>query len=1257
MKLDLKKPFFVILVCLTMLTWMDAHSQPQSIYHAKNTVYEVARAPLNENIRSTAQKILATPSGASFDFNDGTLQDWMIIGPIDEFGNGPFFSNFTTNWADAVSYPTAGLNDLPGDQNGSFQIGTVTGHGINNPTATWWALYYVSPDLGPSSTWQNADGFSIKLLNYMEKIAPPPGDHLTLYVNMHVTILDHAINQNRYFRSYEYAEPIQNWFVDAKWIHLDFDWSTAISNLTNFTIQEVYISIWGSMSDYFEGGVYLDEIVPFTKLPNNPVLSVQPTSFDESVAAGTIVSVPLNISNKGTADLTYTLKASSAAGLHKTAVPEFETIKITNALSGCPLLNEVMYPDKTLLTSNSSTMFPPQNINNKLNILVTGWGKLDPGQGLNELILHLESLGHTVTKSKTFPAAVDNYDIMILVGGGGADEDIPEAVVDNFVGNGKGLILFEGVLESGDFKTSALSCPVQQLEGWSSFSNATIVDVTNPLCTGLVNPISLEGWGTKPTLKPGAKIALNWSNGNVMAATYVYGSGKVVYFNNLNAWYGYVYWKGDLANGKKLMENALNYCATEEVPWLSFSEKSGTLAPGLSKEVSVNFNAAGLAPAKYTAYITIKSNDLITGILELPVMMRVTPAGTPALSVFPTTLNFENIATAMSFQISNSGSGTLTWNITESPDTPWIITIAPSGGSGDATIIVTVDRTALPGMSGSSTIVVNSNGGTQNIDVTIAKEVSLPSHWRYDPNTGNSATVVLPTSANPNIEGVPLVNGDYIGAFTPARKCCGWKLWQGANLSLTIWGDNDQTIEIDGFKAGERISYAIYRASEAKEWSYVQVAYQQGSGLYSSNAYMVLNKFEVLKTTEMPLDLKAGWNMFSLNIYPTDPNIDVVLGPIKNKLLLTKNSAGQTYIPAYSINDIQTIRYDEGYQAYLKEGEAFSVQGTRVPEGTPIYLKTGWSIISYLPAGPNNIKWALISIEKNLIIAKNNNGLSYIPQYGINDIGLMQPGEGYQVHLSKPDTLFYPVGLLRKSDASEDESAVRQVTLTDHFKFAPNTGENATVVISTAIDPRYSDGNHLEGGDEIGVFTREGLCCGAIVWESKNKAITVWGDNTFTPGVDGFIAGDTLRYRVWRKRMNTEYPALVNYEPGNPVVYQPNGFSVITKFIANLTTGIITENESSIPTGFGLSQNYPNPFNPGTSIQFELSENSKVVLAIYNLQGQHIQTLLNENRNAGQHAVYWNGFDKIGKEVPAGVYFYRLETGKAVFTRKMALLR
>jgi flagellar hook capping protein FlgD len=85
--------------------------------------------------------------------------------------------------------------------------------------------------------------------------------------------------------------------------------------------------------------------------------------------------------------------------------------------------------------------------------------------------------------------------------------------------------------------------------------------------------------------------------------------------------------------------------------------------------------------------------------------------------------------------------------------------------------------------------------------------------------------------------------------------------------------------------------------------------------------------------------------------------------------------------------------------------------------------------------------------------------------------------------------------------------------------------------------------------------------------------------------------------------------------------------------------------------------NYPNPFNPETVISFQLSEDSKVVLSIYNIKGQLVRTLVNETKSAGEHNTIWNGRDFNQKTVSSGIYLYKLKVKNSNRIRKIVLLR
>lgn len=88
-----------------------------------------------------------------------------------------------------------------------------------------------------------------------------------------------------------------------------------------------------------------------------------------------------------------------------------------------------------------------------------------------------------------------------------------------------------------------------------------------------------------------------------------------------------------------------------------------------------------------------------------------------------------------------------------------------------------------------------------------------------------------------------------------------------------------------------------------------------------------------------------------------------------------------------------------------------------------------------------------------------------------------------------------------------------------------------------------------------------------------------------------------------------------------------------------------------------LHANYPNPFNPRTTITYRLARDLPVQLAVYDLNGRRVRTLVNETREAGLHSVDWNGADDCGRAVATGTYLYRLTTGQEVRSRRMVLVR
>ena len=103
--------------------------------------------------------------------------------------------------------------------------------------------------------------------------------------------------------------------------------------------------------------------------------------------------------------------------------------------------------------------------------------------------------------------------------------------------------------------------------------------------------------------------------------------------------------------------------------------------------------------------------------------------------------------------------------------------------------------------------------------------------------------------------------------------------------------------------------------------------------------------------------------------------------------------------------------------------------------------------------------------------------------------------------------------------------------------------------------------------------------------------------------------------------------------------------------------GIDDEYPTAIPVSAFLNQNYPNPFNPITEISFGLPAAGQATLDVYDIMGRKVKTLINDRLEAGIHRVYWNSTNNNGQKVSSGIYFYMLDQGDNVITKKMMLLK
>ncbi len=219
-------------------------------------------------------------------------------------------------------------------------------------------------------------------------------------------------------------------------------------------------------------------------------------------------------------------------------------------------------------------------------------------------------------------------------------------------------------------------------------------------------------------------------------------------------------------------------------------------------------------------------------------------------------------------------------------------------------------------------------------------------------------------------------------------------------------------------------------------------------------------------------------------------------------------------------------------------------------------------------------------------------------------------------------------------------------------------------------DFEYSPGSPLSyhinsrlGADSVNAFTEADLALGRIPKLMTN--MMRWyerptgGDRRKNTPCACFnrITDDYDRRSIefYRDSLDATFsissPAYTGAEGGFPVG-DLNWFPAKKAEWEDFISGVSQKNPRTVVTGFYLEQNYPNPFNPSTSIAFALAKAGEVKLQIFNALGQKVATLVNGKMSAGQHNVTWDA-----RNVPSGIYFYKLEAGAFNQTRKMVLMR
>jgi len=307
-------------------------------------------------------------------------------------------------------------------------------------------------------------------------------------------------------------------------------------------------------------------------------------------------------------------------------------------------------------------------------------------------------------------------------------------------------------------------------------------------------------------------------------------------------------------------------------------------------------------------------------------------------------------------------------------------------------------------------------------------------------------------------------------------------------------------------------------------------------------------------------------------------------------------------------------------------------------------LFTGWNIMSYPETADENALTVMDSLISQgfLVKVQDETGaaIEYLPtpvDRWIDHIVTFNPGEGYKVKVNG----YTPITIHESTLKSEIISLPERLD-PEYFKLSYN-GNGMDHMNIYLINPTIN-GNHLEAGDEIAVFDGE-ICVGACrIGDNFDEyiSVSVTRDDPSTGNKDGFKNGNMISFKVWKVSHQVLIENIkVDYIEGYNELFQGSGTTILR--LDAINSGTFTDDLGKPLTGLG--DNYPNPFNRSTWIEYTLSDEMNVTIAVYDILGRKLKVLIDEHMTAGTHKVLWDGQDDQENRMKQGIYFYEMKTG------------
>ncbi|HOH98713.1 MAG TPA: T9SS type A sorting domain-containing protein [Candidatus Cloacimonadota bacterium] len=410
-------------------------------------------------------------------------------------------------------------------------------------------------------------------------------------------------------------------------------------------------------------------------------------------------------------------------------------------------------------------------------------------------------------------------------------------------------------------------------------------------------------------------------------------------------------------------------------------------------------------------------------------------------------------------------------------------------------------------------------------------------------------------------------------------------------------------------------------------------------GIRVINRHIYLNPQEPNPYPAVVRNLHNGWNWVGfprLTGTNSESPIDIAAISLVPNIsdLISDNGSAYYANDTWTYNGITTVKSKDGYKIRIRNGEPLPLyeRGTIV-DTLSIYplMKDAWNWLTYPcyelaypeEALGNVIEsidyimaeeWSMRKIHGVWEFDKNSR--KPILRYG--DSIMVRATDQVDLVWNAPNTI------------PDDRIPLK----TSYYTYVDNPDYETLMIESIENAPDYL---------ELGVFQGD-TCIGARVFEGYPMQVLAYSDST---------CFEELEIKIYTGDKGEHELVPIKISSGSDV-YSENRIYPTNRGFRTLT---LRADEVVVPPIFAVHGNFPNPFNPSTIIKFSIPDKGKVKLTVYNLRGQKVKELVNEEMEPMLYSVVWDGRDETNRRVGSGVYFYKLQYGGKSVTRKMALMK